>query len=190
MGRCKQADHCGNSGWCKTTGKCLKAESLPHDAGSHDQPMTPAVQRAISEADRFAELRHERNVLQKIASRRAAALERVGLHADCTIEEAGAARAGLWWPLLTAPARVGNGTFNVGVSSRLVVEAAQRQHMYAEEEGRLTDEQARQHERNRRKLWDMLNGPLCNRMSCGEPCNLRPPCPDCGRACHDVPEGA
>lgn len=94
------------------------------------------------------------------------------------------------WPRLTKPARVGNGRFGVGVSSRLVIEAAQRQHEYAEEEGRLTDEQARQHERNRRKLWDMVNGPLCDRMSCGEPCNLRPPCPDCGRACHDVPEGA
>lgn len=98
--------------------------------------------------------------------------------------------ADLWWPMLEKPARVGNGTFGVGVSARLVVEAAQRQHVYAEEEGRLTDEQARQHERNRRKLWDMVNGPLCNRMSGGEPCNLRPPCPDCGRACHDVPEGA
>ena len=26
----------------------------PHDAGSHDQPMTPAVQRVIDEADRRA----------------------------------------------------------------------------------------------------------------------------------------
>lgn len=24
----------------------------------------------------------------------------------------------------------------------------------------------------------------------GEPCGLKPPCPDCGLACHDVPEGA
>ena len=24
----------------------------------------------------------------------------------------------------------------------------------------------------------------------GEPCGLMPPCPDCGRACHDVPQGA
>ena len=29
MGRCKQADHCGNPAWCKTTGKCLKAEPAP-----------------------------------------------------------------------------------------------------------------------------------------------------------------
>lgn len=34
------------------------------------------------------------------------------------------------WPKLTKPARVGNGTFGVGVSARLVVEAAQRQHEY------------------------------------------------------------
>lgn len=34
------------------------------------------------------------------------------------------------WPKLTTPARVGNGTFGVGVSARLVVEAAQRQHQY------------------------------------------------------------
>ena len=64
------------------------------------------------------------------------------------------------WPKLTKPARVSNGTFGVGVSSRLVVEAAQRQHTYAEEEKRLTDEQASEHERNRRRLWDMVNGPL------------------------------
>ncbi len=35
------------------------------------------------------------------------------------------------WPKLTKPARVGNGTFGVGVSSRLVVEAAQRMHEYS-----------------------------------------------------------
>jgi hypothetical protein len=64
------------------------------------------------------------------------------------------------WPKLTKPARVGNGTFGVGVSSRLVVEAAQRQHEYREEEGARTPEQAREAERNRRKAWDMLNGPL------------------------------
>jgi len=28
--------------------------SKPHDAGSHDQPMTPAVQRAIEAADKRA----------------------------------------------------------------------------------------------------------------------------------------
>jgi hypothetical protein len=110
---------------------------------------------------RVEHLIHERNVLQKISARRASALERVGLHADCTMEEAEARRDGLW-PPLAQTARVGNGTFNAGVSSRLVIEAAQRQHTYAEEEGRLTGEQARQHEKNRRKLWDMVNGPLAN----------------------------
>jgi hypothetical protein len=39
MGRCKQADHCSSPAWCKTTGKCLKAEPMlkpcpqPHAAG-------------------------------------------------------------------------------------------------------------------------------------------------------------
>ena len=64
------------------------------------------------------------------------------------------------WPKLTKPARVGAGTFGVGVSARLVVEAAQRQHEYAQEEGARTPEQAREHERERRKLWDMMNGSL------------------------------
>jgi hypothetical protein len=154
----------------------------PHDAGSHDQPMTTPVQRAVSEADRFAELRHERNVLQKIAARRAEVLELLGVHADCTLDEAKAMRDG-WWPRLTHPARVGNGTFQTGVSARLVVEAAQRQHQYAEEEGRLTDAQARQHERNRRKLWDMVNGPLtsgnCDRHDC--PAGGDGPCGQCER---------
>lgn len=70
------------------------------------------------------------------------------------------APAGDGWPKLTKPARVGNGTFGVGVSSRLVVEAAQRQHEYREEENAKTPEQAREAERNRRKAWDMLNGAL------------------------------
>ena len=64
------------------------------------------------------------------------------------------------WPKLDKPARVGAGTFGVGVSSRLVVEAAQRAHQYAGEHRDLTPEQAREAERNRRKLWDRLNGPL------------------------------
>ena len=193
------------------------SDHKPHDAGSHDQPMTPGVQAAIDAADArgllpplppahtlsrgdedgplqlgytakqmrayawharqaiysaeqaqieaplrklVEDLRHERNVLQRISARRAAALERVGLHADCANEEADVARAGLWWPMLEKPARVGNGTFGVGVSARLVVEAAQRQHEYAQQEERLTDEQARENERNRRRLWDMLNGPV------------------------------
>lgn len=37
------------------------------------------------------------------------------------------------WPKLTTPARVGGGTFGVGVSARLVVEAAQRLHQYTQD---------------------------------------------------------
>lgn len=37
----------------------------------------------------------------------------------------------------------------------------------------------------------LREGTRCTRLSeDGEPCGLEPPCPDCGRACHDVPEGA
>jgi len=64
------------------------------------------------------------------------------------------------WPKLETPARVGGGTFGKGVSSRLVVEAAQRAYQYAGEHRDLTREQARDAERARRKLWDKLNGPL------------------------------
>lgn len=32
--------------------------------------------------------------------------------------------------------------------------------------------------------------PRCDRIVNGHPCGLNPPCPDCGPACHDVPEGA
>ncbi len=69
-------------------------------------------------------------------------------------------RADDGWPKLTKPARVGNGTFGVGVSARLVVEAAQRQHEYRQEEAARTPDQAREAERLRRQAWDMLNGPL------------------------------
>jgi hypothetical protein len=64
------------------------------------------------------------------------------------------------WPKLTKPARVGNGTFGIGVSARLVVVAAQRQHEYRAEGAARTPEQAREKERKRREAWDMLNGPL------------------------------
>ena len=64
------------------------------------------------------------------------------------------------WPKLTTPARVGNDTFGVGVSSRLVVEAAQRQHEYHQEQQDRTPKHAREVERKRREIWDMLNGPL------------------------------
>jgi hypothetical protein len=63
------------------------------------------------------------------------------------------------WPKLNKPATVGAGTFGVGVSARLVVEAAQRRHELNQEQSKLTPEQAREQELNRRKAWDMLNGP-------------------------------
>jgi len=38
---------------------------------------------------------------------------------------------------------------------------------------------------------DAEKHPRCQRiMRDGQPCGLTPPCPDCGRACHDVPEGS
>lgn len=58
---------------------------------------------------------------------------------------------------------------------------------------------------NREYLADMLKHPkpedhvlclatvhaVCERKGTdGKPCGLEPPCPDCGRACHDVPEGS
>lgn len=47
------------------------------------------------------------------------------------LERAGKQRAGNdGWPKLTRDAKVGNGRFGAGVSARLVVEAAQRQHEY------------------------------------------------------------
>ena len=75
-------------------------------------------------------------------------------------EWAAAAAASDGWPRLTKPARVGNVTFGVGVSARLVVEAAQRQHEYHAEDASRTPAQAREHERMRSKAWDMLHGPL------------------------------
>ena len=54
---------CGRADWIASYGtmdqlmprKCEPpAPRRPHDAGSHDQPMTPAVQRVIDEADKRA----------------------------------------------------------------------------------------------------------------------------------------
>ncbi len=64
------------------------------------------------------------------------------------------------WPKLTAPARVGNGTFGTGISTHRVVEAAMRAFQFAGDCRDLTTEQAREAERNRRAIWDKLNGPL------------------------------
>jgi hypothetical protein len=41
-----------------------------------------------------------------------------------------------------------------------VVEAAQRQHEYHQEQQDRTPEHAREVERKRREIWDMVNGPL------------------------------
>ncbi len=53
MGRCKQAAHCGNPAWCKTTGKCLKAEPAPVVYPHHCAPEDVAalVQRLEALAD-------------------------------------------------------------------------------------------------------------------------------------------
>lgn len=63
------------------------------------------------------------------------------------------------WPKLEKPAKV-IGTFGVGVSSRLVVEAAQRAYEYDGERKSKTPEQWREDERARRELWAAINGPL------------------------------
>lgn len=57
---------------------------------------------------------------------------------------------------LKKPARVGGGTFGVGVAERHVIEAAQRLYEHEGEHQAMTREQ----EAKRRKLWDMINGPL------------------------------
>ena len=44
--------------------------------------------------------------------------------------EAALAAEPVAWPILDKPAKVGSGRFHVGVSSRLVVEAAQRHYEY------------------------------------------------------------
>lgn len=62
------------------------------------------------------------------------------------------------WPKLEAPARVGGGTFGVGVSSRLVVEAAQRQFDIEGVRQAMTSEELQEQERTRREVWDLING--------------------------------
>lgn len=61
---------------------------------------------------------------------------------------------------LDKPARVGHGTFGIGVQTRLVVEAAQRAFETEVRIQALTPEQRVEQERNRRALWDMIHGPL------------------------------
>lgn len=49
-----------------------------------------ALQLLADKDAEIAALKHERNVLQKINARRSDGLEAVGLHADCTLDEASA----------------------------------------------------------------------------------------------------
>lgn len=64
------------------------------------------------------------------------------------------------WPTLDKPARVGGGTFGIGTSSRHVVSAAQRAYEEHVRVGALTHEQMVEEERSRRRLWDMIHGPV------------------------------
>lgn len=64
------------------------------------------------------------------------------------------------WPKLDKPARADGGTFHVGVSAKLVVRAAQAAYANEAERRAMTKEQRQADERNRRELWDMINGPL------------------------------
>ena len=64
------------------------------------------------------------------------------------------------WPKLDKPARVGSGTFGVGVSAKLVVSAAQAAYANEAERRAMTKEQRQADERNRREFWEMVNGPL------------------------------
>jgi hypothetical protein len=62
------------------------------------------------------------------------------------------------WLKLDKPATVGAGTFGVGVSSRLVVEAAQRAYKYKREHESCTKEEMQADEVRRRSVWDMIHG--------------------------------
>lgn len=62
--------------------------------------------------------------------------------------------------LLTKPARVGGGSFGVGVPERYVIEAAQRLHAQEGERSAMTAEEFADEERKRRTLWELIHGPL------------------------------
>lgn len=109
------------------------------------------------------------------------------------------------WPKLSEPARVGGFVFRPGVSTRLVVDRALREHKLHVARAPLTAEEMR----NRRALWDLIHGGLdapkmhaaiCN-ISCGMPaqgcnCGFEQPapinmvlhCPKCGRQHIDAPD--
>lgn len=62
--------------------------------------------------------------------------------------------------LLTKPARVGGGSFGLGVPERYVIEAAQRHYEQEGERKAMTAEQFAEEERQRRSLWELVHGPL------------------------------
>lgn len=62
------------------------------------------------------------------------------------------------WPTLEEPARAGGVVFIPGVSSRLVVEAAQRLYSAFELDHPCAPGQVQEDERNRRALWDLIHG--------------------------------
>lgn len=45
MGRCKRAEHCGNPSWCKTAGKCLKAQPSEAPPRHQDGRVKPRIRR-------------------------------------------------------------------------------------------------------------------------------------------------
>lgn len=69
------------------------------------------------------------------------------------------------WPKLGSPAKVGIFTFGTGLSARLPVEAAMREHDRIAAAKPQTIEEYRQTELDRRDAWDMLNGALVNGMA-------------------------
>jgi hypothetical protein len=62
------------------------------------------------------------------------------------------------WPKLEKPATVGAATFGVGVSTHLVVDAAQRAFKFKSEQAAATREEMQEEEARRRKVWDMIHG--------------------------------
>lgn len=61
---------------------------------------------------------------------------------------------------LAAKARVGNASFGKGLPERMVIDAAIRAAERADKEAAFTPDERREEERNRRAVWDMINGPL------------------------------
>ena len=81
------------------------------------------------------------------------------------------------WPKLDRPAKVGGVSFGRGASTRLVVDCAQRLHDMHAADAVKTREQHAIDERNRRMLWDMLNGgppPGCEQAA--QPAGAAAPC--------------